>query len=83
MQLRFVASESAFDYFRLTRVYFEEHGMPVAFYSNKYGIFGVNREDAVGADGVQLGRALLALNIDIICANSPQANSLPQVARGL
>jgi hypothetical protein len=31
MQLRFVASESAFDYFRATRAYLEAHGKPVAF----------------------------------------------------
>jgi hypothetical protein len=31
MQLRFVASESAFDYFRTTRTYLEAHGKPVAF----------------------------------------------------
>jgi hypothetical protein len=74
MQLRFVTSESAFDYFRSTRAYLEEHGKPVAFYSDKHGIFRVNSKDAVGGDGVtQFGRALLALNIDIICANSPQA----------
>src|SRR5712691_4927918 len=30
MQLRFVASESAFDYFRTTPAYREEHGKPVA-----------------------------------------------------
>ena len=72
MQLRFVTSESAFDYFRTTRAYLEEHGKPVAFYSDKHGIFRVNRKDAAGGDGVtQFGRALLALNIDIICANSP------------
>ena len=39
MQLRFVAS-SAFAYFRTTRTYVEEHGKPVAFYSDKHGIFG-------------------------------------------
>jgi hypothetical protein len=33
MQLRFVTSESAFDYFGTTRAYLEEHGKPVAFYS--------------------------------------------------
>jgi hypothetical protein len=66
-------SESAFDYFR-TRAYLEEHGKPVAFYSDKHGIFRVNRKEAASGDGVtQFGRALLALNIDIICANSPQA----------
>jgi SAM-dependent methyltransferase len=32
----------AFDYFRTTRTYLEEHGKPVAFYSDKHGIFRVN-----------------------------------------
>ena len=40
LQLRFVASESAFDYFRTTRAYLEEHGKPVAFYSDNQASFG-------------------------------------------
>jgi hypothetical protein len=51
MELRFVASESAFDYFRATRRYLETHGKPVAFYSDKHGIFRVNKKDADGAIG--------------------------------
>ena len=83
MQLRFVASESAFDYFRATRAYLEQHGKPVAFYSDKHGIFRVNNKDAVGGDGItQFGRALVALNIDIICANSPQAKGRVERAFG-
>jgi hypothetical protein len=31
MTLRFVASESVFDYFRTTRVYMATHAKPVAF----------------------------------------------------
>ena len=81
MQLRFVASESAFDYFRTTRAYLEAHGKPVAFYSDKHSIFRVNNGD--GGDGVtQFGRALVALNIDIICANSPQAKGRIERAFG-
>src|ERR1700686_1505294 len=83
MQLLFVASESAFDYFRATRAYLEAHGKPVAFYSDKHGIFRVNAKDAAGGEGVtQFGRALLALNIDIICANSPQAKGRIERAFG-
>src|ERR1700719_4066635 len=83
MELRFAASESAFDYFRTTRAYLEAHGKPVAFYSDKHGIFRVNRKEAVGGDGVtQFGRALLALNIDIICANTPQAKGRIERAFG-
>jgi hypothetical protein len=83
MQLRFVASESAFDYFHATRAYLETHGKPVAFYSDKHNIFRVNAKEAIGGDGVtQFGRALSALNIDIICANTPQAKGRIERAFG-
>jgi hypothetical protein len=47
----------------------------VAFYSDRHGIFRVNHEGSTGRAGgvTQFGRALTELNIDIICANSPQA----------
>src|SRR5258708_6288169 len=65
MHLQFVESESTFDYFAATRTYLERHGKPVAFYSDKHGVFRVNSKDAVGGDGMtQFGRALHALNID-------------------
>ena len=74
MHLQFVESESTFDYFAATRAYLERYGKPAAFYSDKHGVFRVNRKDAASGDGMtQFGRALHALNIDIICANSSQA----------
>jgi hypothetical protein len=74
MQLKFVESESAFAYFASTREYLERHGKPVAFYSDKHSIFRVTRKGAVSGDGMtQFGRALHDLNIDIICADTPQA----------
>ena len=83
MHLRFVASESAFDYFRAIGDYLRTHGKPVAFYSDKHSIFRVNSKGAVGCDGVtQFGRVLTELNIDIICANSPQAKGRLERAFG-
>jgi hypothetical protein len=74
MHLQFVESESTFAYFRATRAYLEAWGKPVAFYSDKHGVFRVNHPGALGGDGMtQFGRALHELNIDIICANSSQA----------
>jgi transposase len=74
MLLIFVPSESALAYLAATRAYVEAHGKPVAFYSDKHGIFRVNRREAAGGDGMtQFGRALYDLNIEILCANSPQA----------
>jgi hypothetical protein len=74
MHLQFVESESTFAYFHATRAYLEAWGKPVAFYSDKHGVFRVNQTGAIGGDGMtQFGRALHTLNIDIICANSSQA----------
>ncbi len=81
MALRFVASESAFDYFRATRAYLEAHGKPVAFYSDKHNIFRVNNGEG-GDRVIQFGRALESLNIDIIFANTPQAKGRVERAFG-
>lgn len=74
MHLRFVHSESTFDYFESTRRYLQEHGKPVAFYSDKASIFRVNAKQPRGGDGfTQFARAMGELNIEILCANTPQA----------
>ena len=48
MELRFVDSESAFDYFYSTRRYLERYGKPVAFYSDKHAVFRINYTGAIG-----------------------------------
>jgi transposase len=74
MQLRFVESESTAAYFEALRGYLEAHGRPVAFYSDKHAVFRVAKADAKGGQGMtQFGRALAELNIDILCADTPQA----------
>ncbi len=45
----------------------------MAFYSDKHGVFRNNNASATGDGMTHFGRALEALNIEIICANSPQA----------
>jgi hypothetical protein len=71
--LSFVASESAFAYFQAARTYLEEHGKPIAFYSDKHSVFRTNKPEAAEGGMTQFGRALHELNIDILCANAPQA----------
>ena len=74
MELRLVETEAAFGYFQSTRTYLETHGKPVTFYSDKHSIFRISKADAVQGRGMtQFGRALHDLNIDILCANTPQA----------
>jgi transposase len=74
LQLLFVESESFFSYCSAAKAYFERYGKPVAFYSDKHGIFRVNMPGSVSGDNLtQFGRAMQELDIQIICANSPQA----------
>jgi hypothetical protein len=74
MHLQFVQSESTFAYFAATQRYLEAHGKPVAFYTDKHAVFRVNKPAGLYGDGMtQFGRALKALSIEIICANSSQA----------
>lgn len=74
MHLHFTHSESTFSYFEATRAYIEQHGKPVAFYSDKASVFRVNKKQAAGGDGhTQFGRVLYELNIEGICANTSQA----------
>ena len=74
MQLRFVISESTFSYFEALDLYLAAHGRPVAFYSDKHSVFRVANQSAKSGHGMtQFGRALNALNIEILCANSSQA----------
>jgi len=84
MELCFVDVESTFDYFGATRHYLERHGKPMAFYSDRLSVFHVHARDrAQGGPGLsQFGRALRALNIDLLCARSPEAKGRVERANG-
>jgi len=75
LELLFVPEESFFAYCEASRHYFERYGKPVAFYSDKNSIFRVNQEQTLGkGPGItQFERAMQELDIQTLCANSPQA----------
>lgn len=74
MALRFTSGESTFAYFAATRSYVEQHGKPIAFYSDKASVFRVNNVNGRAGNGhTQFARALYELNIEGIFANSSQA----------
>lgn len=74
VQLRFTESESFFSYAQAAEEYFRRCGRPIAFYSDKLGVFRVNVPSAGTGDALtQFGRAMQELDIQIICANTPQA----------
>src|SRR5215217_5266419 len=74
MYLQFVEAETTFNYFAAVRSYLNEFGKPLAFYSDKFGVFRVNIPNALSGTGLtQFGRAMKELSIELICAHSPQA----------
>jgi transposase len=71
---RFFKTESTRAYMITARVYFLKYGRPLAFYSDKHSIFRINRPGCLKKDLItQFGRACKELEIESICANSPQA----------
>jgi hypothetical protein len=75
LELWFVPEETFLAYCEATRHYLERYGKPVAFYTDKHGIFRVNQPRPLGLSSglTQFGRAMQELDIQILCANSPQA----------
>jgi transposase len=72
--LLLVDQESFHNYARLVQPYLERYGKPVAFYSDKHSIFRVTRPACSDSQAqTQFGRAMQDLDIQILCANSPQA----------
>ena len=68
----FFAAETTEAYMRTTRAHLESHGRPVAYYSDRYSVFRVNRRDREG-EPTQFARALRTLDVESIHAGSPQA----------
>jgi len=74
MALRFVPAETTRAYLETLRDYVLTHGRPLAFYSDRHGIFRVNAKDAGSGDGkTEFGRVLERLDIASIQASTPQA----------
>ena len=51
MMLHFEEEESAQGYFDATYKYIMQHGVPIAYYSDRHGIFRVNIKEARGGTG--------------------------------
>ena len=84
MQLYFEPEESTHGYMTATRHYLEKHGLPLAFYSDRHGIFRVNTKEAkTGTGETQFSRAMRELDITLINANSPQAKGRVERANGV
>jgi len=70
----FVPHESYLAYTSLCKRYFRQHGLPEAFYADRFSVFRVNQTNVTTTDAqTQFERALEELGIEMICAYSPQA----------
>jgi len=69
----FAPAETTNGYFELFEAVFTRYGLPLACYTDKHGIFRINQAGARVGEETQVQRALRELDIELICANSPQA----------
>jgi len=72
--LRFAPAETTRAYLETVRTHVLAHGVPLAFYSDRHGIFRVNAKAAQSGDGkTEFGRVAARLGIEAIHALIPQA----------
>ena len=72
--LQFAPAETTRAYLEALRSHVLAHGRPLAFYSDRHGIFRVNAKDAASGDGkTEFGRVAERLAIEPIHALTPQA----------
>jgi len=81
--LQFAPSETTRAYLAALRSHVLAHGRPLAFYSDRHGIFRVNAKDAQSGDGkTEFGRVVDRLGITLINALTPQAKGRVERANG-
>lgn len=74
LALEFVEEESFFAYGEVCKRYFQEIGLPMNFYSDRFSVFRTNRSKNLACEPVtQFQRALSGLDVKLICASSPEA----------
>ena len=74
IDLRFALAETTRAYLLAVRAHVLRYGRPLAFYSDRHGIFRVNAKEPASGDGkTEFGRAMERLEIETIQANTPQA----------
>jgi len=72
--LQFAPAETTKAYLAAVRAHVLAHGVPLAFYSDRHGIFRVNAKEAASGDGrTEFARVAERLRIELIQATTPQA----------
>lgn len=72
--LRFAPAESTRAYAETLKAHIVAHGVPLALYSDRHGIFRINAKNVDSGDGLTaFNRVTERLRIEQICATTPQA----------
>lgn len=75
LSLLFSPTENLNAYFQSSKEYFKKEGCPLAMYSDRFSVFEVARKNPLQEEQAltQFKRALGELDINLICAKTPQA----------
>ncbi len=81
---RFCNHETTDDYLNALKDHLNNFGKPKSIYSDKHQIFKVNNKKNITGDEItHFASVLKNLDIDLICANSPQAKGKVERANGV
>jgi hypothetical protein len=78
---KFVPAETTEAYQSILEEHLIKYGRPLALYVDKHSIFRINRETLKESE-THFGRVLRELEIELICAHSPQAKGRVERANG-
>ena len=81
---RFVPTEGTEGYSQLLEQHLKKYGRPLGLYVDKHATFRVNREEIQKGIGItHFGRIVKELEIELICAHSPQAKGRVENKNGV
>jgi len=81
---RLVLSETTENYLDLLKDHLEKYGRPLGLYVDKHSVFRVNHTELKNGSGItHFGRVMKDLDIELICANSPQAKGRVERKNGV
>lgn len=80
---RFVPAETTEAYLGILEEHLMKYGKPLGLYVDKHSIFRVAREVIAQETQTHFGRVLKELDIELICAHSPQAKGRVERANGV
>ena len=81
--LEFVEVETSQGYMNLIYSHLNKYGRPLAYYSDRHSIFRTTKNVDRHYEPTQVHRSLKELDIELICANTPQAKGRVERANGV